>query len=91
MAGLLAAMLVAAIAGTMQTVIGTSRASRLRQEATAIMVERMEQARALPWDTLALSAIDAAAPLIDSGGGTLLGAEAGLPGDEILLVCEGER
>ncbi len=88
-AGLLAAMLVAAIAGTMKAAIGTSRASRLHQEATAIMVERMEQARALPWDTLALAAIDATAPLIDPGAGALLGAEAGLPGDEELLVCEG--
>jgi hypothetical protein len=86
-AGLLAALLVAAIAGTLRVVIGTARDSRLRQEATAIMVERVEQARALSWDELALTGIDATAPLIDPSAGTLLGGEAGLPGDESLLVC----
>lgn len=88
-AGVIAVTLVAAIAGTLRAAIGTSRESRLHQEATAIMVERVEQARALAWDSLALTEIDAAAPLIDPAAGALLGASAGLPGDESLLVCEG--
>jgi hypothetical protein len=88
-AGFIAAMLVAAIAGTLRAAIGSSRDSRLHQEATAIMVERVEQARALAWDALALTAVDETAPLIDPDAGALLGVEAGLPGDESLLVCDG--
>jgi type II secretory pathway pseudopilin PulG len=88
-AGVIAAMLVAAIAGTLRAAIGTSRADRLRQEATAILVERVEEARSLGWDSLAMAALDPGAPLIDPGSGALLGAEAGLPGDEALLVCDG--
>ena len=64
-AGVIAVTLVAATAGPLRAAIGTSRESRLHQEATAIMVERVEQARALAWDSLALTGIDAAAPLID--------------------------
>jgi len=88
-AGLLAVLLVAAIGGTLHAVLGSSRDSRLHQEATAITVERVEQVRALAWDSLALTAIDLNAPLIDPATGSLLGSEAGLPGDEALLVCEG--
>lgn len=88
-AGLIAAVLVVAIAGTLRAVIGSSRDSRLRQEAIAILVERVEQARALSWETLAMTGIDPDAPLIDSESEALLGSQAGLPGDESLLVCEG--
>jgi len=88
-ASVLAAVLVAAITGTLRSVIGSSRDSRLRQEATALLVGRMEQARALSWDALAMTSVDAAAPLIDPVAEALLGQEAGLPGDESLLVCEG--
>lgn len=88
-AGLLAALLIGAIAGTLHTVIGSSRQNRLHQEATAIMVERVEEVRALAWDSLALAAIDPTAPMIDPATGFLLGSQAGLPGDEALLVCVG--
>ncbi len=85
---LLAMMLVLAFSGTLRGALSGSRENRFRQEATGLGLERLELARSLGWEGLALSEIDPDAPLIDSDREVLLAEPTGLPADESLRTCE---
>jgi len=63
-----------------------SKDNAAAQEATAIGVEQLEFARSLDWFHIAMSAVDAEAPLIDDTLGVLLASETGLDADEPLVV-----
>jgi prepilin-type N-terminal cleavage/methylation domain-containing protein len=61
--------------------------NRSTQSATAIGVEHLERARSLAWDELALTHIDAGAPLIDASASLLLASEAEIEANERLVVA----
>jgi type II secretory pathway pseudopilin PulG len=84
---LLSVALLVALAGTLRSALSGSRDNRFRQEATSLAMERLEVARAVEWDQLAMSEIDSAAPLIDANEELLLAAAAELPEDETLRTC----
>lgn len=84
---LLAMMLVLTFSGTLRGALSGSRENRFRQEATGLGLERLELARSLEWDALALAEIDATAPLIDAEREVLLADLTGIPTDESLRTC----
>ncbi len=84
---LLAVSLMLVFSGTLRGALTGSRENRFRQEATGIALERLELARSLGWEQLAMSEIDVTAPLIDAEQQLLLGDAVDLAADETLRTC----
>ncbi|MBI5158164.1 MAG: hypothetical protein HZA58_09185 [Acidimicrobiia bacterium] len=89
---LLAGLMLSALCFVMFTaVLGgalrSSRDSRMQEAATVLATDRIEAARALRWEELALYSVDTAAPHLTGSGTALAGAPFGIAADEPLVVC----
>ena len=83
-AALLVVIFALAFASGIDSGVQATRGNLLRQQATAIVNTEFEALRNIPWDLVAMSSIDGAAPMLNATDDTLLGAEAGLASDEVL-------
>lgn len=79
-------VLVGAFGGLMSAALRSARVNHTTQIATAVAMEHVERARSLSWTELAMSSVDSGAPMLASGGTSLLGSEVGLPSNETLVV-----
>ena len=75
-----------AVASSLSTAMGASRINLVRQQATAILTEELEYARALVWPEAAMTFVSTAAPLLNSTSDSLDGTEVGFDGFEVLAV-----
>lgn len=79
-------VLFAAFGMAMRAAWNSALINRSTQTATAIGVEHLERARSIAWAELALTHIDADAPLIDASAALLLASEADIEANEALVV-----
>ncbi|HLE39763.1 MAG TPA: type II secretion system protein [Acidimicrobiia bacterium] len=82
----LVVMFALAFATSFGVAFGATRGNLLRQQATAVVNEEVEHVRSLAWPEVAMSSVDAAAPMLDATDTALLGSEAGFAGTEVLAV-----
>jgi hypothetical protein len=70
----------------MSIAMGGARDNRFHQDAVAVALTELEAARAVTWEELALTEVDATAPLLAASGVAVDGAALGLTSDEGLVV-----
>ena len=85
---LLAAIIVIAIGQSISFAVRGARDNRFQQTATAIVLTESEDARALSWDELAMTEVNAGAPLLAANGQSISGSDLGLTVDEGLAVTD---
>jgi type II secretory pathway pseudopilin PulG len=79
-------IIVVALGQALSVAMGGARDNRFRQDAVAVALSELEAARAVTWEELALTEVDATAPLLADSGVALDAAPLGLPADEGLVV-----
>lgn len=88
-ATVVAMFLVTAFGGIMGSTLRGSRTNAQAQQGTAIGTERIEYALSLTWEEIAMSEINADAPMLNGDGDHLGAADAGLDADEALIASSG--
>lgn len=83
---LLVALVFLGFSTSLMSSLRASRDNRFRQTGTAVVTEYLEAGRSLVWDEVAMPYVDDTAPMVSADGTSLVGAEAGLGSDEVLLV-----
>ena len=81
-------IIVVALGQAMSIAMGGARNNRFHQNAVAVALTELEAARAVSWEELALTEVDAEAPLLTASGVALDGSALGLAADEGLAMLE---
>jgi type II secretory pathway pseudopilin PulG len=79
-------IIVVALGQALSIAMSGARDNRFHQDAVAVALSELEAARAVTWDELALTEVDATAPLLAASGEALDGPALGLAADEGLAV-----
>ncbi len=85
-AAILVVLFSLAFASSFSAAFGASRGNMLRQQATAIVNEELEYARALSWPETAMTYVYTSAPMLNFSSDSLDGTEVGFAGYEVLAV-----